>query len=420
MKIALVHNTYQQTGGEDRVFEQERRMLQSEGHEVVAFTRSNHDADAYSGIRRLNLAALTVWDSRCRREFKGLLDRESPDLVHVHNTFMMISPSIYSVCRQAEVPVVQTLHNFRLLCPGGAFFREGKVCEDCLEHTVWRGVRHACYRNSRMATATVALMLEFHHRCKTWTSSVSRFVALSEFARGRFVAGGLPADRILVKPNFVDPDPGPGPQERNYAVFVGRFSPIERMHTVLNAWQRLKNRIPLLIIGGGPERAEIEAAAERRGLTAIRFLGVLPNPQTIATIQAARFLVFPSEWYENFPVTIAEAFACETPVICSALGSMKEIVTAGVTGLHFTPGDSGSLAETADLAWNDPQRMREMGAAGRREYLARYTARQNYSQLLGIYHEAGRAGVPEHRATELAPNADRLIYAIPGMVRARF
>ena len=341
MKIALVHNTYQQTGGEDRVFEQEHRMLEAEGHRVIGFTRSNSAADAYSGVRRLNLAAATVWSSRARGEFRNLLAREKPDVVHVHNTFMMISPSIYSACKEAEIPVVQTLHNFRFLCPAANFFRNGKVCEECLEHSVWRGVRHGCYRNSRMATATVALMLEYHHRRKTWTDTVSCFVALSEFARGRFIAGGLPAERIVVKPNFVDPDPGPGPVERDYAVFVGRFSPVERMHTVLSAWERLANRVPLLIIGGGPERAEIEAEAQRRNLSAIRFLGVLPNPQTIALMQAARFLVFPSEWYENFPVTIAEAFACETPVICSALGSMQEIVTDDRTGLHFAPGDRG-------------------------------------------------------------------------------
>jgi glycosyltransferase involved in cell wall biosynthesis len=417
MRIALVHNTYQQTGGEDRVFEQERRMLEGAGHRVIPFTRSNSAAEAYSGVRRINLAAATVWSSRSRREFKQLLAREKPDVVHVHNTFMMISPSIYSACREAEIPVVQTLHNFRFLCPAANFFRDGKVCEECLEHTVWRGVRHGCYRKSRMATATVALMLEYHHRRKTWTDTVSCFVALSEFARGRFIAGGLPAERIVVKPNFVDPDPGPGPEERNYAVFVGRFSPVERMVTVLNAWERLGNRIPLLIVGGGPERVEIEAEAQRRDLSAIQFLGVLPNPQTIAIIQAARFLIFPSEWYENFPVTIAEAFACETPVICSALGSMKEIVTDELTGLHFTPGNPESLAEKVAMAWDSPLRMREMGAAARREYLTRYTAEQNYLQLMGIYHEAGRVGVPAQSATELVPSPAGLLYGIAGTSR---
>ena len=418
MKVALVHNTYQQRGGEDRVFEQERRMLEGAGQRVIPFTRSNSAADAYSGLRRLELAAGTVWGRRSRAEFKQLLAREKPDVVHVHNTFMMISPSIYSACREAEIPVVQTLHNFRFLCPAANFFRDGKVCEECLEHTVWRGVRHGCYRKSRMATATVALMLEYHHRRQTWTDSVSYFVALSEFARGRFIAGGLPAERIVVKPNFVDPDPGPGPEERDYAVFVGRFSPVERMLTVFSAWERLNNRIPLLVVGGGPERAEMEAEAERRKLSAVRFLGVLPNPQTIAIIQAARFLVFPSEWYENFPVTIAEAFACETPVICSALGSMKEIVTDGLTGLHFTPGDPVSLSEKVALAWDSPLRMREMGAAARVEYLSRYTAEQNYSQLMGIYHEAGRLGVPARSVTELAPRpAASILYGIAGAAR---
>ena len=184
------------------------------------------------------------------------------------------------------------------------------------------------------------------------------------------------------------------------------------MLTVLSAWERLGNRIPLLIIGGGPERAEIEAEAARRNLSAIRFLGVLPNPQTIAIIQGARFLVFPSEWYENFPVTIAEAFACETPVICSALGSMQEIVTDGLTGLHFTPGDPVSLAEKVAQGWDSPLRMHEMGVAARREYLTRYTAEQNYSQLSGIYQAAGRAGAPARSVTELVPRPASLLYGI--------
>lgn len=408
MKILLVHNTYQQPGGEDRVFEQERHMLEQAGNQVLAFTRSNFAAEQYGGFKRVQLVRNMIWASEPRAELQRLLAREKPDVVHVHNTFMMISPSIYSACKEAGVPVVQTLHNFRLLCPGASFFRDGHVCEECLQHTVWRGVQHGCYRGSRAATAPIALMLDFHHRRKTWTSAVSCFIALSQFARSRFVAGGLPAERILVKPNFVDPDPGPGPRERNYAVFVGRFAPIERMRTLLAAWERLQNRVPLLIVGGGPERAEVEAEAQRRHLTSVQFTGVLPSSQTIATIQAARFLILPSEWYENFPVTIAEAFACETPVICSALGSMKEIVTDQVTGLHFRTADPVDLAEKAAFAWDNPVAMNEMGAAARREYLARYTAAQNYSQLLNIYERVAALGPLTDPAGEtMAPETPR-------------
>jgi glycosyltransferase involved in cell wall biosynthesis len=189
------------------------------------------------------------------------------------------------------------------------------------------------------------------------------------------------------------------------------------MRTVLSAWERLNNRIPLVIVGGGPERAEIEAEAVRRNLAAIRFAGVLPNPETIAIIQGARFLIFPSEWYENFPVTIAEAFACETPVICSALGSMKEIVTDQLTGLHFVPGNSESLAEKAALAWDNPLRMREIGVVARREYLARYTAEQNYEQLMSVYHRARHAGVPERSSIELATRHASPLYGILGTSR---
>ena len=192
MKIAVVHNTYQQAGGEDVVFEQERKLLESAGHQVVTYERSNHEIDGFSAMQRLALVKRIVWATDSRREFAELLRREKPRLVHVHNTFQMISPSIYSACREANVPVVQTLHNFRLLCPAAEFFRNGGICEECLDHSLWRGVRYGCYRESRTATAAVALMLAVHRRLGTWTESVSSYIALSEFARKKFVQGGCP------------------------------------------------------------------------------------------------------------------------------------------------------------------------------------------------------------------------------------
>jgi glycosyltransferase involved in cell wall biosynthesis len=385
MKILLVHNTYQQPGGEDVVFNQERQLLEGAGHEVRAYQRSNWEIAGYSVLKRLALVGHMVWARSTRREIARLLEREKPDLVHIHNTFLMISPSIYGACREARVPVVQTLHNYRLLCPAANFFRRGRVCEECLAHGLWRGVWHGCYRESRAETCGVALMLAVHRGRRTWTREVTRFIALSQFSRRKFIEGGLPAEKIAVKPNFVFKDPGCQARRGECAVFIGRLSPKERVITLLAGWRRLPLRIPLRIIGGGPERESLEAHVRRSGLSDVCFYGQLPREEVMQALKGARFLVFTSEWYENFPMTIVEAFACGVPVICSGLGAMQEIVADGRTGLHVIPGDAEDLGQKVHWAWTHPDEMDSMGRHARAEYEAKYTAEKNLAMLMEIY-----------------------------------
>jgi glycosyltransferase involved in cell wall biosynthesis len=392
MKILLAHNSYQQPGGEDVVFEQECQLLEREGHAVIAYRRSNWEISAYSGLKQLELVRKAVWATDTQQQFARLLDREKPDLVHVHNTFVMVSPSVFSACREAEVPVVQTLHNYRLSCPAATFFRDGHVCEECVEHGLWRGVAHGCYRNSRGATAAVALMLAVHRHRQTWTRNVDCYIALSRFAKSKFLQAGLPADKIFVKPNFVHPDPGVRTDaEADYVLFAGRLSPEKRVSTMLDAWSHLGTaRIPLVILGGGPQLNQLEKEAHRRNLDNVTFRGHVSRDQTLAAMHGARFLVFPSEWYENFPVTIAESFACGIPVICSRIGSMEEIVHDNSTGFHFSVGDGKDLAEKVEWAWNHPERMRSMGEEARHEYETKYTGEKNYPMLMEIYQHALR------------------------------
>ena len=386
--ILLVHNEYQNPGGEDVVFEQERALLENHGHSVPVYWRSNHEIAKLTQLGRAALPVRAVWAGDSRREMALLLAREKPDVVHVHNTFMMISPSIFSACREAKVPVVQTLHNYRLACPAANFFRDGKVCEECVEFGPWRSLRYACYRGSRAATAGSALVLEVHRRLRTWTEKVDGFIALAEFARQRFIAAGLPAERIHVKPNFVDPDPGAAVEKGDYAISVGRFSTEKGLWTLLAAWQLLGMSIPLHIVGDGPLRGELEREAGKRGLTDVVFRGRLSRGETAEEMRRARVLIHPSECYENFPMAIAEAFACATPVICSRLGAMQEIVTDGQTGLLFAPGDPVDLARQVRHLWERPPLREDMGRRARLEYKARYTAEQNYSRLMEIYAAA--------------------------------
>jgi len=391
MKILLVHNRYQQPGGEDASMLAEEGVLRAAGHRVVEYVRHNDEIKDYRLASKATLPLRTVWARDSYREIKALLARERPDLAHFHNTFPLISPAAYYACRDAGVPVVQTLQNYRLLCPAATFLNHGRLCEACVEHSLWRGVADGCYRNSRAETSAVALMLTVHRRLGTWTRLVDCYIALTEFGRRKFIEGGLPAEKIAVKPNFVHPDPGAREGPGEYALFVGRVSEEKGLRTLLTAWVRLNNRISLEIVGDGPLRRTLQNEAQRRTMRSIHFCGWMSRDRTLAAIKQACFLVFPSEWYEGFPLTMAEALACGVPVICSRLGAMQEIVEDGRTGLHFTPGNADDLAAKVEWAWAHSEEMAAMGCAARAEYEAKYTAERNYQMLVEIYERAIKA-----------------------------
>jgi glycosyltransferase involved in cell wall biosynthesis len=385
MKICLVHNSYEQRGGEDVVFEQECAMLERAGHQVVVYQRSNAEIEQLTPLGKISLLKDSVWSTNSRRDFSRLLDLEAPDLVHVHNTFVMVSPSIYGACKLRGIPVVQTLHNYRWICPAATLYRDGGVCEDCVTGSLWNSVCHGCYRDSRAATAGVALMIGWHRSLSTWNASIDRYIALTNFSRDKFIEAGFSPDKIAVKPNFVGADPGPRTGTGDYAVYVGRLSSEKGLGTLIDAWQRLPAPIPLRIVGGGPERAALEAQVRQRRIPCVSFSGGLSHAETMEVIKGARFSIVPSRWYEGFPMVIAEAFACGVPVLCSRLGAMEEIVADQRTGLHFAAGDAGDLAKKAWWAWRHPSEISKMGRAARREYENKYTADKNYALLMEIY-----------------------------------
>ena len=390
LKIISVHNRYVQPGGEDQVFESEARLLTEAGHQVTQVQEQTTYPDGV--VKKLGEAVDCVWSRRWHREFRQMLQTSRPDVVHIHNFFPLISPSIYYACRRERVPVVQTLHNYRLLCASAEFYRDGKVCEECLHHGLLRGVRYGCYQGSKLGTAALTLMLGVHRRLRTWNNLVDCYIALTQFARAKMIEGGLPADRIRVKPNFVLPDPGArdsSSSEHNEAcaLFVGRLVKAKGVLSMMKAWEQLP-RIPLKIAGDGPAREQLESELTAGKLPSVNYLGRLSRPDTLAAMKKAKFLIFPSEWYEGFPVTIAEAFACGIPVICSKLGSMQEIVTDGLTGIHFQPGDANDLARKVQWAWEHSDEMNAMGRLARQEFETKYTAAKNIESLEEIYRFA--------------------------------
>lgn len=406
MKILIVHNRYLIPGGEDMVFAAEVDLLRGRGHEVVTWEAHNAELAELSTPR----AALeTIWSWSGQRRMAAQLAAHRPDLVHFHNTFMRISPAAYYTCQAAGVPVVQTLHNYRLLCPEANFHRDGKICEECLGKFVpWPGVQHGCWRDSASQTAVVAAMLTTHRLLQTWQRQVTGFIALTEFARQKLIAGGLPGEKITVKPNFLSPPVAAAlaatDHERGrtahpgtpYALYVGRLSHEKGVLTLLRAWRNLPH-VPLKLIGDGPLREAVMAEVAAHGLHQVEVLGAQPHAQVIQAMRGARVLVLPSDCYEGFPMTLVEAYAAALPVIGPQLGAMGELIQDGQTGLWFAPHHADSLAEKVAWAWQHPDVLQQMGQTARQVYAARYTADENYQCLMSIYAQA-QAGHPRAAA----------------------
>ena len=380
-RVAVIHNRYQKPGGEDGVFAAEADLLERQGHEVVRYVLDNHAID---GMGRLALARATVWNGDAYAGLRRLFATQRPDVAHFHNTFPLVSPAGYYAARREGVAVVQTLHNFRLACPNALFFRDGHVCEDCSGKAIaWPGVLHACYRGSRAASGMTAAMLAVHRARGTWGEMVDVYVALTEFARARFVAHGLPAEKIVVKPNFVQEEASVGEHRGGFALYVGRLVREKGVVTLLDAWARVPSGYSLKLVGGGP--LETLRHPPRPG---VEWLGHQPPSRVAALMREASFLVFPSEWYEGFPLTLAEAFAAGLPVIASAIGAGAEIVEHGRTGCLFRAGDASDLADRLVWAFTHEGELADMGRGAREAFEARYTAEQNHKLLLDTYRTA--------------------------------
>lgn len=384
MKILSVHNRYQIRGGEDECHQAEIHLLHQRGHRVEVYEESN---DRIAILSKGEAALRTLWSKEAYQTVRQRLQQQPCDIVHIHNFFPLISPAVYYAAKAEGVPVVQTLHNYRLLCPNALFFREGQVCEDCLGKPIpYPGIVHACYRDNRAASGSVAAMLTLHRGFNTWNKTVDRYIALTEFARQKFIQGGLPAEKIVVKPNFVDPDPGVGQGMGGYALFVGRLSVEKGLDTLLAAWEQLPSPIPLKIVGDGPLAEHVTAAQSGK----IEYLGRKPMTEVHELMGNAQFLIFPSKWYETFGRVAIEAFAKGTPVVAANIGAIAELVDHGRTGLHFQPGHPQDLARQVQWAIEHPHELATMRQQARAEFETKYTAERNYQRLMEIYAQVRR------------------------------
>ena len=382
-RILALHNYYQLAGGEDSVFATETQLLEENGHQVVRLTVHNDDLE---GRSRLSMGAEAIWSSRQYEAVSEVLRAQRPDIVHCHNTFPQLSPAVYYAAKRYGVPVVQTLHNFRLTCVNGNLFRDGKPCTRCVGKLApWEGIRRACYRDNHAASLTVAAMVAVHKVAGTYRNMVDRYIATTEFARAQFVRAGLPADRVVVKPNLAHDRscPTTRAQKREGFLYVGRLAEEKGILFLIEAARRMKSGAPITVVGDGPLREAVQAAAAE--LPRLRYEGPLPPVEVHARMLRARAVVIPSLCFENFPVVAAEAFSSGCPVVASAHGGLTSIVSEGQTGRLVTPGDAAALAATLDALHAAPEASTEMGRAARARYERELSPAANYEQLMRVY-----------------------------------
>jgi glycosyltransferase involved in cell wall biosynthesis len=381
MHVLVVHNRYSsaQPSGENNVVDQEVELLRGAGHRVELFERRSDDIAARSLPGKAALPLLVPWNPAVRSELAARLRAEQPDVVHVHNVFPLLSPSVLAACADADVPVVATLHNYTQVCPPGTLQRDGRPCTECVGSVLpLPAVRHGCYRNSRLATVPLAVSLAVNRR--RWWTGVDRFFCISAAQRDVLVRSGMPAERLAVKHNFV-PEPGAvrvGPGE--HLLYLGRLAEAKGVRLLMAAWDEISGAggvgVPLVIAGAGP--LEREVAAWAAGRDDVRFVGLCDPAESRRIIARSVAVVAPSTWLEAFGLVVVEAMAAGVPTVAAGHGAFVELVEDGVTGLLHQPGDTASLALCLRRITADADGSRAMGQAARRRY------EQGFSPAVGL------------------------------------
>ena len=401
MKILLVHNRYRSVApsGENRVVDREGEALAARGHEVIRFQRFSDDIEGWPKARKATLPAQAVWSRESHRGLAAVLAAERPDVVHLHNTFPLLSPAVLYACRDAGVPVVATIHNYKLACANGEFFRDGAVCHDCAGHLPAHGVEHGCYRGSRVATVPVALATTVHRRA--WRSLVSAYIFISASQRDLLRPVGLPAERSFVRHNLIPPHDRPQPERPQQestgtVVYAGRLDPAKGVRLLMAGWDNYLSRaaqpglagpaLRLVIAGAGPLQGEVADWASSR--PSVELAGQLGRDECAELIAGARAVVLPSEWEETFGLVAVEAMAAGTAPIATGHGSFTELITPGVDGVLFPPGDAAALGLALADAQQHPEQYETYGDHARKSYEQRFDPEQNLDQLLSIYRYA--------------------------------
>jgi glycosyltransferase involved in cell wall biosynthesis len=395
MKILLAHNFYGSTApsGENAVVLAEKKLLKERGHKITEYVRHSDEIRNQGVWGNIKGAFSTPWNPFSKKHLHEILQREKPDILHVHNFFPLLSPAVFYAVKNLKAATVFTLHNYRLFCPASILMRQGRPCTDCLNaRSVFPSIVYGCYRESRIATLPLAAMIGLHRFLRTWEKHVDAFIALTEFQCEIMSKSGLPEEKFHVKPHFYADQPYPNAwnDRQEKIVFIGRLGEEKGASLLIKAWKKWGDDAPLLeIIGDGPEQPLLTNQIIANNLTGkIRLAGQLPFEETQSSLAASKLLILPSLCFEGFPMVIREAFALGTPVAASRLGAMKSLIIENKNGVLFDPGSSDDIYRTVKAYWFDQQKLSEMGAAARVEFEEKYTAETNYKMLMNIYQAA--------------------------------
>lgn len=361
----------------------EPELFRSRGHEVCFYERDNKDLNTFSTLQKASMLWRTSWARDTYREVRALLRKEQPDIVHVYNTLALVSPSVFHACAAEGMPVVQTHYNYRPVCPAATLVRDGHTCEECIDHSLLRSVRYSCYRGSKIQTAALAASTALHRRIGTWTKCVQAFIVPTDFMK-RKLAAGLPGDRIEVRPNWHDPDPGMRTTEgEQSALYIGRLAEEKGAGVLLNTWKQNPDLPPVKILGDGPMVEEVQQAAAQD--PRIIYLGRQPHERVLAELRTTGCLLVPVLWYEAFPHTLLEAAASGAPILASNIGTLPDVVEDGVTGMLFDPFNPSDVAAKIRLFFSSQTDRRAISLAARKKFETEFTADRALENLTRIY-----------------------------------
>ncbi len=387
MKILIYHNYYQNRGGEGQAVFKEKELLESKGYRVIFFSKDNQEINNYTFSQKARLCYETVFSRSTHKKVIEIVREEEPDIAHIHNVFPLISPSVYYALKKMKIPVVQTVHNYRFLCPNGLFLNDkGKICEKCKNGNFFNAVIRKCYRNSYLQTSGMAATLYLHRKLRTFINKIDVFISPSNFSKKKLIEGGMPEEKIAVKPHFTKCEEiKPSYEFDNYAVYMGRLSREKGLFTLLRVWKEMPN-FTLKIMGDGSIRNELENFVIQKEITNVEFLGFIKGPKRFEVLRKAMFMIFPSEGYETFGYSIIESFACGTPVIASRIGGSQELIEEGKNGLLFEPGNVEDLKRKILYLIENPKLIIPMRHHAREIAEKKYSSEVGYKNLMEIYN----------------------------------
>jgi glycosyltransferase involved in cell wall biosynthesis len=397
MKILQIHNFYKTPGGECSVVHAERQLLESHGHEVALFSRNSAEIDELSMMRKVPVLLQIPYNYQIKRELSRLLKKDRPDVAHVHNVFPLLSPSIYDALKNSNIPVVQTVHNFRFLCPNGQFFIRGNICEKCQTDGFFSAVKHRCMHDSVPVSALYAMAIGNAWRTGNFPSNIDRFIALNRFVADKLTKAGIPKNKISILGNFIEnvsDDPVP---KKKYILYLGRLSREKGLWTLLSAMRNVRD-VVLKIAGTGPLEHELMEDVKRHDIKNVEFVGFVTGHDKERLIREAICSVVPSEWYENYPVSVLESLASGTPVIASNIGGLPEMIEHKKTGFLFKPGSHDELSKYIEISVNNPILLNQMATQAIISARSNFGAELHYHKLVSTYEEVvlARMGTPQH------------------------